>query len=169
MRFTTGTSQSVNTSSQHAVAWMPSFFSSLPTRKPGAPFSITSAVMPFLPFGAKAMNGVAVKGILYGENHAGRSAAARNLLDRDGVGDMIESRAAFGFGKRDAGQPQLPRLAERFQRKVPRFIELFRKRLYFRFRKFAHGALQQLLLFGQLQIHVDSPSLTCEPPGNREF
>ena len=96
------------------------------------------------------MNGVAVKGILYGENHAGRSAAARNLLDRNGVSDMVESRAAFGFGKRDPGQPQLPRLAERFQRKVSGFIEPFRKWLYFRFRKFAYRALQQLLLFGQL-------------------
>jgi len=46
-----GTSQSVKTSSQQAVALMPSFFSSLPTLKPGVPFSTTSAVIPFSPLG----------------------------------------------------------------------------------------------------------------------
>ena len=41
--------QSEKESSTQAVALMPSFFSSLPTWKPGVPRSTMSAVMPFSP------------------------------------------------------------------------------------------------------------------------
>src|SRR5258706_4945720 len=54
MRLVADTSQSVKISSQQAVALMPSFFSSLPTLKPGVPFSTTRAVIPFSPFGGRS-------------------------------------------------------------------------------------------------------------------
>jgi len=55
MRLDSGTAQSVKTSSLHAVALMPSFFSSLPTLNPGVPFSTISAVMPFSPLGGSVL------------------------------------------------------------------------------------------------------------------
>ena len=48
---------------------------------------------------SKAMNRIAVKRILYREDHAGGSAAARDFFDHDRVSDVVETRAAFGFGE----------------------------------------------------------------------
>ncbi len=51
MRFAAGTSQSEKTNSLQAVALMPNFFSSLPTRNPGVPFSIDQRGDAFFSFG----------------------------------------------------------------------------------------------------------------------
>ncbi len=53
----------------------------------------------FLFGGAEAMDGIAVKRILDGEDYAGGGATAGDFFDDDGVGDVVEARAAFGFGK----------------------------------------------------------------------
>ncbi len=70
---------------------------------------------------------------------------------------MVEARAAFGFGKGHAGQAKLGGFLEDFAREPPRLIELLGERLHFALGEFAHGALQQRLLFGQVQIHGCSP------------
>src|ERR1700743_3133028 len=57
----------------------------------------------FLLAGAEAMNRIAVKRILDGEDDAGGSAGARDFFDDDRIGDVIEAGAAFGFGDGDSG------------------------------------------------------------------
>src|SRR5712675_3686292 len=77
---------------------------------------------------------------------------------------MIESRRAFGLRQRDPGETKLSRLFERVARKAPRLIKLLGKRLHFRVGKFANRLLQQLLFFGEFQVHSsdDVFILTCK-------
>ena len=60
----------------------------------------------FLFFGAVAVDGIAVERVLHREDYAGGGAAAGDFFDDDGVGDVIEACAAFGFGKRDASEAE---------------------------------------------------------------
>src|SRR5258708_15449030 len=106
-------------------------------------------------FRPEAMNGIAVKRILHGKNHAGRSAAARNLLDHDGVSDVVEAGAAFRFGKRNACKPQFRGFLEKVAGKMPRLVKLFRQGTNFRFRELAYALLQQFLFFRQFRLHRD--------------
>jgi hypothetical protein len=68
------------------------------------------------------MDRIAVKRILDGKDYACGGATARNLFDDDGVGDMIEARAAFIFRKRHAGEAQLRRFFEQSARKAPGLV-----------------------------------------------
>ena len=104
-------------------------------------------------FGAEAMNRIAVQRILHGENHAGGRAAPRNLLDHDGVADVIEARAASALWKRHPGQPKFRRSFEQRSWKMPGLVVLLRQRPDFRLRKLAHAFLQQLLFFRQFEVH----------------
>ncbi len=70
----------------------------------------------FLLDGAETMNRIAVERILDGEDDAGGSAGAGDFFDDDGVGDVIEAGAAFGFGNRDAGEAEFGGFAEKFAR-----------------------------------------------------
>ncbi len=105
----------------------------------------------------KPMNRIAVKRILYGENHAGGSAAARNFLDDDRISDVIETGAAFGFGERYAGEAEFRRFAKELAWEFSSLIVFARERLHLRFRKLANALLQQLLLFGEAEVHRGSP------------
>ena len=100
-----------------------------------------------------AVNGIAVEGVLHGENHARRGTAARNFFNDDGVGNVVEARATFGFWKRNARKAELRSLLKKVTREAPCFIEFLRQRPDFRFRELAHTLLQQLLLFCQFQVH----------------
>ncbi len=106
----------------------------------------------FLLLGPEAMKRIAVQRILHRENDPGRGANARNLFDDDGVGDVVEARAAFGFRQRHCGKAQLRRLAERLAGELPGLVDLARQRFYFAFGEFAHRALQQLLFFAEFEI-----------------
>src|SRR6266481_2698420 len=79
----------------------------------------------FLFGGAVAVNGIAVKRILHGENHASGSATAGDFFDDHGVGDVIEAGAAFGFGEGDAGETKFRGFFESGAREVAGFVEFF--------------------------------------------
>ena len=69
---------------------------------------------------------------------------------------MVEARSAFRLRERYARQPDFCRLLKQPARKMPRLVEFFRQRLYFRFRELTHGFLQQLLFFRQFKVHRGS-------------
>ena len=69
----------------------------------------------FLLVRAEAMDRIAIQRILHGKNHAGGSADAGNFLDHDGVGDVVEPRAAFGFRERQRRSDRAPRPCEKFR------------------------------------------------------
>ena len=73
----------------------------------------------FLFVGAEAMDRIAVERILDGEDDAGGGAAAGDFLDDDGVGDVVEAGAAFGFGEGDAGEAEFGGFAKRARGKWP--------------------------------------------------
>jgi len=93
----------------------------------------------FLLDGAEAMNRIAVKRILDGEDDAGGSAGARDFFDDDGVGDVIEAGAAFGFGDGDSGEAEFGGFMEKFAREFSGLVVFAGERLYLRFREFANG------------------------------
>ena len=105
-------------------------------------------------FGAVAVDRIAVKRILDGKDYAGGGATARNLFDDDGVGDIIEARAALLFGKRHAGKAQLGRFLEQSARKAPRLVVLLCQRAHLRFGKLAHAFLHQFLFFRQFEVQL---------------
>ncbi len=82
----------------------------------------------FLFVGAEAVDGIAVEGILHGENHAGGSAAAGNLFDHDGVGDVIEAGATLRFGKSNACEAEFGGFLESRAGKMARLIQFFGER-----------------------------------------
>ena len=107
-----------------------------------------------LVFGSETEDGIAIQRILHGEDYAGGSANARDFFDHDGVAGVIHARAAIVFGNGDAGEAEFRSFAEGFARKATGLVNFFRVRLYFRFGKLPHALPQQLLLFGQFQIHA---------------
>jgi hypothetical protein len=42
---------------------------------------------------------------------------------------------------------------------MPGFVQLLREWTHFLLRKFAHAALQQLLFFGQFEVHGAAPAI----------
>ena len=85
----------------------------------------------FLFDGAEAMNGIAVEGILNGENDAGGGAGAGDFFDDDGVGDVIEAGAAFGFGDGDSGEAEFGGFAEKFAREFSGLVVFAGEGFYF--------------------------------------
>src|SRR5580704_18030844 len=106
------------------------------------------------------MDGIAVEGILDGEDDAGGGAGAGDFFDDDGVGDVIEAGAAFGFGDGDSGEAEFGGFMETFAREFSGLVVFAGERLYLRFREFANGFLEELLVFGQSEIHFTSPDVT---------
>jgi hypothetical protein len=107
----------------------------------------------FLVVGAVAVDGIAVEGILDGENHAGGSAAAGNLLDHNGVSDMIEPGATLRFGKSNACEAELRGFGEESAGEVAGFVEFFGDGPDFRFGELANCFLEERLFFGEIEIH----------------
>ena len=68
---------------------------------------------------------------------------------------MIEAGAAFGFGDGDAGEAEFGGFAEKFAGEFAGFVVFASERLYFGFGEFADGFLQELLFFGEGEIHFD--------------
>ncbi len=112
-------------------------------------------------FRAEAVNRIAIQRILHRKDDAGGSAGARNFLDHDGVGNVIHPRAAVIFRDGHAGQAQFRGLAENFAGIAAGLVVFARVRLHFRLGKFPHGALQQLLIFGEFQVHGRDTEKDC--------
>ena len=108
----------------------------------------------FLFLGSEAANGISVERILHREDDARGGAHAGNFLDYDGVTGVVEAGSAVAVGNGDAGQAQRSGLAKGFARKVARLVNFAREGLDFRFREFAHGALQERLLVGEREVHL---------------
>ena len=104
--------------------------------------------------GAEAVDGIAVERILDGKNHAGGGADARDFFDDDGVADVVHARAAFVFGDGDAGEAEFGGFLEQGAGEVAGFVDFFGERLYFGFGEFADAFLQELLFFGEFEVHA---------------
>src|SRR5580693_1456143 len=106
------------------------------------------------------MNRVAVERILDGEDDAGGSAGAGDFFDDDGVGDVIEAGAAFGFGDGDSGETEFGSFAKKFAREFSGLVVFAGEWFYFGLRKFTNGFLEEMLVFSQREIHFTSPDVT---------
>ena len=67
--------------------------------------------------------------------------------------------AALCFRYGDAGKAQLRGFLECCARKVARFIQFFGERPDFGFGKLPHGFLQERLLFGEIEVQRQAPSI----------
>ncbi len=99
----------------------------------------------------------AIQGVLHGENHGRGGAGAGDLLDGDRVADVVHARAAVALGNGDPGQSQGGGLLQDVARVAARLVEFLGDGLHFRLGKLPDVALQQLLLFGEFEIHACSP------------
>ena len=108
-------------------------------------------------FGSEAMNRIAVKRILDGENHARRGTNARDFFHHDGVAHVVHAGATVIFRDGNGGEPELGGFAKGFVREAAGLVDFARQRLHFRFGKFAHSFLQQLLLFAEFEIQWTTP------------
>ena len=88
------------------------------------------------------MNRIAVERILDGEDDSGGGAGARNFFDDDGVGDVIEAGAAFGFGDGDTGEAEFGGFAEKFAREFSGLVVFASEGFYFGVGEFADGFLE---------------------------
>src|SRR5262245_46182838 len=88
----------------------------------------------------------------------GRTAGARDLLDRYGCADAIGAGAAIRFRKRDAHQAQLAHLAERLGWEFAGLVHMACLRRDLLLGELAHRLADHPLLVGQLEIH-EKPSL----------
>src|SRR5262249_39376824 len=61
---------------------------------------------------AATVNGIAVEGILNGEDHPRRRTAAGDFFNHNRVGDVVEARSAYAFRQRHACEAELRRLVE---------------------------------------------------------
>ena len=89
----------------------------------------------FLFDGAEAVNGIAVERILDGEDDSRGSAGAGDFFDDDGVGDVIEAGAAFGFGDGDTGEAEFGGFAEKFAGEFSGLVVFAGERFYFGVRR----------------------------------
>ena len=78
---------------------------------------------------------------------------ARQLFDADAVVDGRHAGAAVLLGQLDAQQAERGELRDQLGRKVLRLVPLADVRPDFGFGELANAAAQQLLLFGQPEIH----------------
>ena len=91
---------------------------------------------------------------------------ARDFLDDDRVGNVIEASAAFGFGDGDSCEAEFGGFVEEFVRKLAGLVVFAGERLHFGFREFANAFLEELLIFGQLR---DSPGFSGERQASRQL
>ena len=78
---------------------------------------------------------------------------ARQLLDADAVVDRRHAGAAVLLGKLDAHQAERGQLRHQLGGKVLRLVPLAHVRADFGLGELADAAAQQLLLFGQAEVH----------------
>ena len=78
---------------------------------------------------------------------------ARELLDADAVVERRHAGAAVLLRELDAEQPERRELRHQLDRKMLRLVPLADVRADFGLGELADGAAQQLLLFGQPEVH----------------
>ena len=78
---------------------------------------------------------------------------ARELLDRERVGERVGAGAAVLLRERDPHQPELAELAHDLVRERLRPVELAGDRRDPRLRELAHRALQQRVVVGEIEVH----------------
>src|SRR5208282_4339733 len=111
----------------------------------------------FLLLRAEMVERAAVEGVLNGEDDARRCANPGDLLHHDGIADVIHPGAAIALGDRDACQPQLGGFSQSLAGKAACLVQFLGKGFHLGLGELAHAALQQLLLFCQLEVHRYAP------------
>src|SRR5262249_50051379 len=99
-----------------------------------------------------AVNRIAIKRILNGEDDARGGAAAGDFFNDYSVGNVVEAGPAFGFGESDAGETQFRGLGEKISREMAGLVVFTSARFYFRLGKFANAFLEEFLFFGQFEV-----------------
>ena len=84
-----------------------------------------------------------------------RRVDAGQLLDRDGIRESVAAAAFVLLRNRDAHEPQLGKLGDDVVGKAMLAVELLRDRRDAPLREIAHGAAEQLVLFGKIEIHEE--------------
>src|SRR4051794_11282038 len=102
------------------------------------------------------MKRVATERRMGGDDDAERAPNPRDLLDRDRVGQGVESGAAFLFGKRNTEQAHRAKLGDDVGREATVLLVLVDLVDYLTLQKIADGSAEQLLLGGQFEIHEGS-------------
>ena len=96
---------------------------------------------------------IAEERIVHAEGDADGSAAARDLLDGQGIGDGVHPRAAPLRRHRDSAETELEGLADRLGREPVLAIPALGVGPQFLFRELPAGVAQQPLLFGEFDLH----------------
>ena len=111
-------------------------------------------ILHLLLLGAVGVNGITAQGGMRADNDRCCSAGLGNFLYADGVCQIIAARAAIFFGKRDAQHSQLGQLGDRFFGKAFLFVQFGSQRLDLILGELPIHFAEQLVLLGQLEIHV---------------
>ena len=82
-----------------------------------------------------------------------RGVHARELLDGERVGERVAAAAAVLLGEGDAHQVQLPQLGDDLVGEGLRAVELLGDRRDLALGEFAHGAADQLVVGGEVEVH----------------
>ena len=83
-----------------------------------------------------------------------RRVHARELLDRDRVGQRVAPAAAVLLRERDAHQPELAELLDDRVRERLRAVQLLRDRRHLALGEVAHRAADQLVVVGEIEVHA---------------
>ena len=83
-----------------------------------------------------------------------RRVHARELLDRDRVGQRVAAASAVLLRERDAHQPELPELLDDRVRERLRAVQLLRDRSHLPLGEVAHRAADQLVVVGEIEVHA---------------
>jgi hypothetical protein len=79
---------------------------------------------------------------------------ARELLDRQRVGERVAPSAAVFLRERDPHQPELPELGHDLVREALLAVELLRDGLHLALGEVADGAADQLVVVGEVEVHA---------------
>ena len=98
-----------------------------------------------------------------GERDRDRRVDARELLDRDRVGERVAARAAELLGERDAHQPELGHLRDELVGKPALAVELLGDGRDAIDGERAHGVAEELVLGREVEIHARRSYPECVP------
>src|SRR5207248_6801056 len=107
----------------------------------------------FLLVGAVLRDRVAIERVVHAQRDARARAAARDLLDGEGVGDIVHARPAPVGGNGDAAETELERLLHRLGRETMLAVPLLRVGPQLPVGELAAGVAQEALLFAEIDLH----------------
>ena len=85
---------------------------------------------------------------------AHRVIATLELLDRERVGERVAARAAVLLRERDPHQPELPELGDDLVGEALLAIQRLGHRRHLALGEVADGAADQLVVVGEVEVHV---------------